>query len=217
MDFVTSTPVIKGGIVLLDPDTAALRRVIHLQYNPESISRTLQPRSASDSADRAEALRLTGPPVETLKLEAELDAADQVEAQNGNVAAVEEFGIGPHLAALETTVYPTSHSLIDAATLAGSGALEILPNKGPLTLFVWSRSRVVPVRLTEFTIVEEMFGPGLQPLRAKVNLAMRVLSVSDLGAKGKGGSLYMAYHQHKESLAGLFQSELGTLGLRSVP
>ena len=54
--------------------------------------------------------------------------------------------------------------------MANAGTLEIIPLEQPLTLFVWSKSRVVPVRLTEFSITEEAFDPNLNPIRAKVSL-----------------------------------------------
>src|SRR5262249_22557993 len=72
--FPGSPKILKGGIVLLDPRTSAVRRVIPLQYNPDSISRTLQAQSVGgENSDRSETLRLKGPPVETIRLEAELD------------------------------------------------------------------------------------------------------------------------------------------------
>ena len=69
----------------------------------------------------------------------------------------------------------------------------------PLTLFVWSKQRIVPVRLTDLSVTEEAFDPNLNPIRAKVSLGMRVLSVDDLGFDQTGGSLFMAYLQNKET------------------
>jgi len=69
--FPSSPRLLKGGIVLLDPDTTAVVRIIALQYNPDSLSRTLQPQAIKESGDRSEALRLTVPPVETIKVDAE--------------------------------------------------------------------------------------------------------------------------------------------------
>ena len=37
-----SPRLVKAGIVLLDPESAALVRLIVMQYNPDSFSRTLQ-------------------------------------------------------------------------------------------------------------------------------------------------------------------------------
>src|SRR5260370_28974621 len=82
----------------------------------------------------------------------------------------------------------------------------------PLSLYIWSKNRIVPVRLTDLSITEEAFEPALNPIRAKVSLGMRVLSVNDLGFNVKGGSLFMAYQQQKEKLAA--QSASG--GLRPL-
>ena len=96
--------------------------------------------------------------------------------------------------------------------------LEILPTLSALTLFVWSKSRIVPVRITDFSVTEEAFDTALNPLRAKVSLGMRVLSVTDLGYDTKGGSLFMAYQQLKEQLAAKNGAgALGMLGLGGIP
>ncbi len=155
--------------------------------------------------------------METYKLDAEIDAADQLEFPEQN-DAVREHGITPQLAALEAIVYPESSRLLANNSLAASGTLEIVPTEAPLMLFVWSKNRVVPVRLTDFSITEEAFDPNLNPVRAKISLGMRVLSVDDLGFDHKGGSLYMAYHQQKEQLAARFQpGALSTLGIGEIP
>jgi hypothetical protein len=200
--FPGSPRLLKGGLVLVDPDSGATQRVIVLQYNPITLTRTLQAQSVGENADRSQALRLSGPPVETYKIEAEIDAADQLEFPDQNRTVV-EYGIYPQLAALETLVYPESGKLQANHALANAGTMEIIPIEAPLTLFVWSKRRVVPVRLTEFSITEEAFDPGLNPLRARVSLGFRVLSVNDLGFDHTGGNLYMTYHQQLERLAGL--------------
>ena len=90
--------------------------------------------------------------------------------------------------------------------------LELL--QAPLLLFVWGPSRVVPVRLTEFSITEEAFDPLLNPIRAKVGLGLRVLTVDDLGFAHRGGSLFMTYLQTKERLAAALPAgALSALGL----
>jgi hypothetical protein len=210
--FPGSPRLLKGGLVLIDPDTSAVLRIIALQYNPDTLTRTLQAQSLRpESGDRSEALRLKGPPVETIKLEAQIDATDQLERADPNAA---QAGIHPQLAALETILYPTSEQLLASNTLSQSGTLEIAPMQAPLTLFVWSKNRVLPVRLTEFSITEEAFDTALNPIRAKVNLGLRVFNVNDLGFAHKGGSLFMSYLQQKEQLARLAPGgALRTLGL----
>jgi hypothetical protein len=215
--FPGSPKVLKGGIVLLDPDkfTALPNGIIVLQYNPDTLTRSLKIKGADEGGDRSEALRLTGPPVETFKLDAEIDATDQLEVADANTL---QYGIFPQLSALETLVYPASQTLQRNFSLAQQGTLEIMPMLAPLTLFVWSANRIIPVRLTEFSITEEAFDPALNPLRAKVSLGMRVLSIDDLDFNDKSGSLYMTYQQQKESLARLnLAGTFGALGIRGIP
>ena len=205
----------KGGIVLIDPQTAAVKRIIALQYNPDTLTRTLQIKGVgAESADRSEALRLKGPPVETIKVEVEIDATDQLELGAGQATQV---GLHPQLAALELIVYPTSAQLNSNNQLAQSGTLEIAPMEAPLTVFIWSKNRILPVRLTEFSITEEAFDVNLNPIRAKVSLGMRGLSVDDLGFDVKGGSLFMTYLQTKEQLAAASPNgAFGTLGIGGI-
>lgn len=216
--FPGSPRILKGGIVLIDPDTAAVQRIIALQYNSDSLSRTLQVQGVgAESGDRLEALRLKAPAIETIKLEAEIDATDQLEFPDTNPDTI-QLGIYPQLAALETIVYPTSSQLLANNTQAQFGTLEILPMETPLALFVWSATRILPVRLTEFSITEEAFDPNLNPIRAKISLGMRVLNVDDVGFDHKGGNLFLTYLQQKEQLAtknpaGAFSS----LGIQGIP
>ena len=210
--------LIRGGIVLVDPDSGQVKRVIAMQYNPDTLSRSLQPQAVSDDGhDRSQALRLKGPPTETIKLDAEIDATDQLEFPEQNPNAV-ELGIAPQLAALETLLYPASGQLIANNSLQAGGTLEILPLQAPLALFVWSKQRVVPVRITDCSVTEEAFDTKLNPIRAKVSLSMRVLSIDDLGFSSKGGSLYMVYQQNKERLAQRATGgSLSSLGLTGIP
>ena len=216
--FPGSPRVVKGGIVLIDPVTAAIVRVIALQFNPDTLSRTLQVQAMEgEGGDRLEALRLKAPPIETFKLEAEIDATDQLEFPDQNPLA-SQVGIYPQLAALETIVYPASAQLQANDILAQTGTLEIVPLEAPLTLFVWSRTRVLPARITEFSVTEEAFDTALNPIRAKVSLGLRVLSVTDLSFGHKGGMLFMAYLQGKERLAAESPSaSLSSLGIAGIP
>ena len=216
--FSGSPRVLKGGLVLLDPDTGALLRLIALQYNPDTLTRSLQIQSvAGDGQNRSEPLRLKGPPVETIKLDAELDATDQLEFPDQNADAV-AVGLLPQLAALETIIYPSSQTILSNHSLAQQGTLEIAPMESALTLFVWSTSRIVPVRLTEFSITEEAFDTNLNPIRAKVSLGMRVLTIDDFAWTDRGTALYMVYQQQKEALARRAPTVgLAALGLAGVP
>ncbi len=216
-DFPGSPRTLRGGIVLIDPGSAAIQRIIVLQYNPDTLTRTLAPKTvqlAGDGGNRSEAMRLKGPPVETIKLDAEIDATDQLEHADDTAL---QAGIQPQLAALELIIYPTSAQLQLNNALEQAGTLEIIPMDAPLALFVWSKNRIIPVRLTDFSITEEAFDTQLNPIRAKVSLGMRVLSVDDLGFNEQGGSLYMIYQQQKEALAALSKSgSLASLGIGGI-
>lgn len=216
MTFSASPRVVRGAIVAIDVDTSAVLRVIALQYNPDVVTRTLQIHAVGDGRqDRSQPLRLMAPPTETIKLDAEIDATDQLEIGDARAVSV---GIHPQLAALETLIYPTAADLLARNDAQSSGVLEIAPMEAPLTLFVWSKQRIIPVRITDLSITEEAFDTGLNPLRAKVSLSMKVLSVNDLGFQHKGGSLYMVYQQAKEQLAAQSPSgPLSALGIGGIP
>jgi len=203
----------------MDLSTSAVQSVIALQYNPDSLSRTLQIQAMSGGQDgvRVDALRLRGPAVETIKVEADMDAVDQLEFPSQNPLAV-QYGLQPQLAQLEMLVNPTVESLQNDDALANAGTLEIIPLEQPITLFVWGRNRVVPVRLTDFSITEEAFDPNLNPIRAKVSLGLRVLTIDDVGFSHPAGRLFMTYLSNKQQLAAQVPNvALAVLGLQGLP
>ncbi len=213
--FLGSPKLLKGGIVLIDPAAAQVQRIIALQYNPDSLSRTLQVQGSSEGGERCQALRLKGPAVETLKVEAEIEATDSMELGDPTVA---QLGIHPQLAALETMIYPSSAQQESNNTQAQSGTLEILPIETALVLFVFGKRRGLPVRLTDFSVTEEAVDTNLNPIRAMVSLGMRVMSVDDVGFSHKAGSLFMSYLKQKEGFRNKNQGGvLGALGLTGIP
>ena len=210
--FPGSPRLLKGGIALLDPSNGSVQQILPLQYNPDTLTRTLKIKGVGqDSGDHIEALRLVGPPTETLKVEAEIDATDQLESGD---AQTMQTGLHTTLAALEMIVYPSSAHLISNNSKASSGSLEIVPAETSLTVFIFGPRRIVPVRITEFSITEEAFDPNLNPIRAKLSLGMTVLTVDDLGFDQKGGGLFLAYLQAKELLSA--QNKAGTLGTLGI-
>lgn len=219
MSLSTSPKVIKGGLVVLDPATGAVRRTIALQYNPDTISRSYQVQGVGGEggSERAQPFRLKGPAIESIRVEAEIDATDALEQPDQNANTV-RFGIAPQLAALEALVHPSTAELETLGGLSRSGTLEILPPEAPLVLFVWSANRVVPVRVTEFSITEEAFDPQLNPLRAKVSLGLRVMTTDDLGFDHRGAGIFLSYLRTRESLASKTGSAtLQSIGLNNLP
>src|SRR5438270_325944 len=173
--------------------------ILIFQYDPDTLTRAITAQTAgSDNADKGEALRLKGPPRETIKLDVEIDAADQLERANPLATTM---GLYPTLASLEMLLYPKSALTIANEVLAAVGIIEIIPPEAPMTLFVWGPKRTRPARLTEFTITEEAFDPNLNPIRAKVGLSLRVLNYQDVGLLSVGGALFMAHQVAKDVMA----------------
>lgn len=188
---------LKGALIGVDPFNP-LASVVVFQYNPETMSRRLEPRGPAADGERGEAFRLSGPPKETITLSVEIDATDQLaEAHPLAVAS----GIGPTLAALEMMLYPKSALVIANTVLAAVGTVEILPAEGPMVLFVWGPTRVLPVRVTSMSITEEAYDTLLNPTRAKVELALAVLGYNDLKLTSPGNALFFVHQVTKEVLA----------------
>ena len=197
-------PTYPAGPKLLHGALVALRlpnpvpSVIAFQYNPETLSRTLEAQTGGGEGDRAEALRLQGAPIETFKMDVEFDATDALE--HGDETA-QSVGIYPQLSALEALIYPPSSLVIANTVLLALGTLSIVPPTGPFILLVWGPQRVLPVKLTEFSITEEAYDTKLNPIRAKVSLGLRVLSYNDLPLTHPGYHLFLAHQVVKEAMS----------------
>jgi len=198
--FPNSPRMIKGAIIGIDP-LNPLASVVVFQYNPDTMTRTLAAQATGgQGGERAEAFRLKGAPTEDIKLEVEIDATDQLEKADGLATSV---GIYPQLSALEMLLYPKSALVIANTVLMALGTIEIIPPESPLTLFVWGPKRVLPVRLSGFSIAEEAYDNALNPIRAKVSLDLRVLSYNDLPMTHPGYALFLSHQVVKETLATL--------------
>src|SRR5436190_21118340 len=195
--FPGSPRLIKGALIGVDP-LNPLGSVVVFQYNPDTMTRKLEPRAVSAEGDRGEAFRLTGAPKETITLSVEIDATDQLEQANPLAIA---SGIYPTLAALEVMLYPKSAVVIVNTALSLIGTIEVIPAEAPMTLFVWGPQRVLPVRITSFSITEEAHDQLLNPIRAKVELSLTVLSYQDLAVTSPGEALFLVHHIAKEVMA----------------
>lgn len=219
--FARSPKLLKGALVVYashDPGAAA--KVIPFQYNPEQVSRSLSQggtatgttsggASSTISASRGQAqqdvLRVQGPPREAFTLSVILNATDQLEAPEQNQNIVQN-GLYAVLATLEMLLYPTSFQVLQNEALADGGEVQLNPADLPLVLFVWGRSRVVPIKVTSFSITEEAFDPRLNPIQAKVELGLQVLNYVDLPTSSAGRDIYLSYQRQKETLASQFRA-----------
>ena len=197
--FPGSPRLLKGAIVSMNlPDPSP--KVVIFQYNPVTLSRTLQAQVSGGEGERAETVRFKGAPVESISLEVEIDATDQLEKNNQQAI---QMGIHPQLATLEMLLYPASATVLGNVSQLALGVMEIIPPAAPFTLFIYGPRRILPVRLSEFSVTEEAHDVNLNPIRAKVSLGLRVLSYNDLSPDHPGHALFMAHQVAKETMAAL--------------
>jgi hypothetical protein len=177
--------------VLKDTTIVPIPSMIPFQYNPATLSRSIEPyRPRSDEPGEKYAVLARsqpGPPTETISLSLELDATDFLEdPANHPVGSL--VGVSSPIASLEKIMYPTGFligALIDAIKgLVGLGGPSTVPrSEVPVVLFFWGPSRIVPVRVTSLTIDEEGHTPLLYPVLATARLSMRVLTPPDFPDK----------------------------------
>lgn len=189
--------LLRGALVSVDP-VMPIPKLIIFQYNPDSLVRTLTARTPKDAGTRTTAMRLSGAPQEVIKMDVAIDATDQLERNDSVTMAL---GIYPQLSTLEMLVYPSSIEVIANTILYATGSIELLPAPAPLTLLIWGIKRIVPVKLTEFTITEEAYDPKLNPIRAKVGLGLTVLGYDDLSITNPGYYVFLAHQVVKEGMA----------------
>lgn len=195
--FPDSPRLLKGALVGLDPFNP-IPSVIAFQYNPETLTRSIKARAMGGEGAKAEVMRLSGAPEEDITLDVEIDATDRLEKAEETAVSM---GIYPQLSALEMLLYPKSALVIANTALMAAGTIEIVPPAGPFTLFIWGVKRILPVRLTNFSITEEAHDVNLNPVRAKVSLGLRVLSYSDLPLSHPGYHMFLAHQVVKEAMA----------------
>jgi len=192
--------------VYADHEAGAPSSTIVFQYNPENLRRTLALRAPTPDPKAAKGAKqdvfaAAGPPVETINLTVELDAADQP-AEPGQQRTGEEYGgLSPVLARLELLLYPATAQVKEREQQAKQGTAHAKPLKIPMVLLVFGRWRTVPVIITSFSISEEHFDTRLNPIHARVELGFRVLTDMELSPTSEGLKAFKAYHSSKETLA----------------
>jgi hypothetical protein len=207
-----SPRVLKGGIVAYQlPDL--FPTIIVFQYNPDEVSRSIQGRQGSGGG-RGDANRVNGPPQETLSFTVEVDAADQLERPGENAITVSN-GLHPVIASLERLLYPSYPLVIANEALALAGSAFILGEQAPLALLIWGPRRVLPVQVQSLSIKEEAFDQQLNPIRAKADLSVKVMTYRDLDVTNPGYWVYLASFTQKEVMAALntFGEETGIQGV----
>jgi hypothetical protein len=195
---VSKTVTLKGSLVKIS--ATGQQTEIPFQYNPASVRRTLQQRTVGgEPGGHSEVMRFTLAPSETFTLQIEIDGlAPADSAPNQRLAAQ---GIFPNLYALETLMYPDLDAITTGSQALAAGALEVAPTVAPLLLLVLGPMRVVPVAIEGYQVAEQLFGPNLCPLRATVDLTLRVVSYSDVVASNAAYSRFVTYQTSKQTMS----------------
>lgn len=208
--FPRSPRFLKGALVAYQSQfLGPIPNIIVFQYNPEQLQRSLAHRtpprdtsSGNPGGAREDTFRVIGPPVETISLDVELDAADQLATPAAHPHTV-VLGLNPSLAALELLLYPSTTQVLLNDALRQAGAANLAAEDVPLVLFVWGPSRVLPVRLTRFSVAEQAFDQLLNPIHAKVSLSMQVLTYLELERGSLAHGAYLVSQVQKEAMARL--------------
>lgn len=198
MSYSPRSPRVTRGAIIAFDKFNPVASVVVFQYNPDLVTRTLEPQSGQQQGARAEVLRLSGAPVEKIDIEVDIDATDQLATADGVATSL---GIYPQLSALEMLLYPKSGLVIANTIALAIGTIEIIPPEAPFTLLIWGAKRVVPVKINTFKIAEEEHDVNLNPVRAKVTLQLQVLSYNDLPVTHAGYSVFLVHQIVKETMA----------------
>jgi hypothetical protein len=198
--------VLKGALVEFMPTflPVPVPNVIVFQYNPETMTHTwTQPEPATTAGrESSNPLAVRGTPGETFSFTIAMDARDEIADGSAPAAALATgSGIYSRLAALEMLLYPTGPgrsgltgavSAAVTAALSGSltGPVRTIPQSVlPVTLFIWGPGRIVPVRVSDLTVTEQLFDAALNPIHAEAQLTLRVLTPAELVAASANGDI----------------------------
>jgi len=178
------SPLTKGALIDYGESMfGPLKNVVIFQFNPENLTRTIQIPDYSSEKKGPEASQASSPPTEKISFTAYFNAADLI---NIDDSYAKEFGVSSQLAALEKMVYPSNFILeaigkvLDAiGSLLGKSKKFDIPiprYEKPRILFIWGKTRILPVMIESMTITEKQYNQELNPIEAEVSLSLAVLS-----------------------------------------
>jgi hypothetical protein len=160
----------KGALVQIIPGLVDVDyKIIPFQYNPEKLYQTQRGAQAPNVQPFD--------PKESFTLTLEIDATDDLE---DNDQAAVESGIAGRLAALKMLTLPSEGGNAElvrkAQAASGNSSAQATRPTVPVLLFVWGPGRILPVRITSFSVEETLFSPSLFPIQATVSLGLEVLT-----------------------------------------
>ncbi len=189
-----SPKLLKGSFVELKEKFLDVEsRVIPFQFNPQSITRNLVPfqESYEDGLNggkkpEKDTSQPFDPP-ENFTITLELDATDALEFPENNPVAVSS-GIADRIAAIEMLLYPAIDEAEEGPVPEAGSTLSkeesaknskkglLMRKEVSMVLFNWGPGRSLPVRLTSFSVEEQLYSPSLFPIHAKVTIGLKVLT-----------------------------------------
>ncbi|MCA9625664.1 MAG: hypothetical protein KC731_41865 [Myxococcales bacterium] len=177
--------MIKGAFIVLESGglVGFIPRSIPFQYNPETLRRQLTPFVAREQESSSETETTVAPfePDERITISIVLDASEALERPDEN-PLTSVIGLSGYLAQLEQLLYPVGQNFVGSGDLLSSGDAPPRRPRAPVLLFSWGASRILPVRLTSFSVDEKSFTPALYAIRAEVSVGMTVVSPRAFGA-----------------------------------
>ncbi|HBB35913.1 MAG TPA: hypothetical protein DDZ80_00535 [Cyanobacteria bacterium UBA8803] len=202
--------LLRGALIEYASDfLGPLPNVVIFQFNP-TLTHNIQIPERPTGITSRESSQAGEVPVERINFTAHFTAADQLDA--GNIIA-QELGIGPQLAALEKMVYPSNFigellgeaidKIGDAIGLGGDDVKQSIPREQyPRILFIWGKTRVLPVLIESMSITAQQYDSSLNPIQAEVALTLAVTSNPD-DKVGKGALKYSNIAKEAQAIINL--------------
>jgi hypothetical protein len=237
--------VLKGALVSFTSGSGlglpTLPNVIVFQINPETITHAwteaASPPPPSDAKVRINPLAVTGAPGESFSFTLMLDSDEQIaDGSTDPVGATlaTASGVYTRLAALELLQFPNlplASALVGqvsaatsaagvGASAADSSSQSVPVSQVPVALFIWGPQRIMPVRVTAFSVTEKLFDQTLNPTQAEAQITLTVLTPDELKAiKGSMTSVANAAYTYTQGLrqaqaiANLAESAASIIGM----
>ena len=213
MSLLLRGALVEYGEGLIGP----IPNVVIFQFNPESLSRSLNIPERPNGANSRETTQAGEKTFETISFKAHFSAADEL---GENKVLARAFGVGPRLCALEKMVHPSDilGGLLGAALdaiggalgLGGGGAPEdpsqaIPREKFPKIIFIWGLTRVLPVTINSMRITELQYDFLLNPTLAEVDVELTVnaADICSTDAFAKGALMYSNIAKEAQAIANL--------------
>ena len=196
----TALTIAKGALHVVPPSGGHGQSIV-FQFNPDKVRRQIKPNIVGGQPGGHSAnVRFGTAPEETFEMQVEIDALDNLPSKAQAIAAVSN-GIYPLLNALELLMYPKLAEVQSNQSQINNGTLQVAPYVAPQVLLNWGQKRIVPVVIENYSVEEQLFDKALNPIRASIQLALRVLSYDDVRPGSANYESFISYQRFKENEA----------------